>query len=124
MHGSQAPGGRPEVRLAAVLLTGLLVWLLSAPLSAQQPRTGRAFGSGHLVIGQRMADHSVDSASLHLRVASTLLGEASTSSFAAGYAAWSRARRGLVSTASPRWSSWTTRIRRGDSTGRAGQLTS
>lgn len=40
MHGSQAPGGRPEVRLAAVLLTGLLVWLLSAPLSAQQPRTG------------------------------------------------------------------------------------
>src|SRR2546430_15127160 len=42
MHGSQAPGGRPEVRLAAVLLTGLLVWLLSAPLSAQQPRTGGA----------------------------------------------------------------------------------
>src|SRR5206468_9066811 len=40
MHGSQAPGGRPEVRLAAVLLTSLLVWLLSAPLSAQQPRTG------------------------------------------------------------------------------------
>src|SRR5256885_15107955 len=40
MHGSQAPGGRPEVRLAAVLLTGLLVWLRSAPLSAQQPRTG------------------------------------------------------------------------------------
>jgi hypothetical protein len=42
---------------------------------AQQPRTGRAFGSGHLVIGQRMADLPVGSASLDLRVASWLLGE-------------------------------------------------
>src|SRR5881296_1272924 len=40
MHGTQTPDSRPEVRLVAVLLTGLLVWLLSAPLSAQQPRTG------------------------------------------------------------------------------------
>src|SRR5207253_5622560 len=42
MHGTHTPGSRPEVRLAAVLLTGLLVWLLSAPLSAEQPRTGGA----------------------------------------------------------------------------------
>src|SRR2546428_9220442 len=40
MHGSHAPGRRPELRIVAVLVTGLLFWLLSAPLGAQQPRTG------------------------------------------------------------------------------------
>src|SRR2546426_8890594 len=40
MHGSHALGRRPELRIVAVLVTGLLFWLLSAPLGAQQPRTG------------------------------------------------------------------------------------
>src|SRR2546428_348856 len=40
MHGSHAPGRRPELRIVAVLVTGLLLGLLSAPLGAQQPRPG------------------------------------------------------------------------------------
>src|SRR2546427_4430731 len=40
MHGSHAPGRRRELRIVAVLVTGLLFWLLSAPLGAQLPRTG------------------------------------------------------------------------------------
>src|SRR2546425_9977546 len=40
MHGLHAPGRRPELRIVALCVTGLLLWLLSVPLGAQQPRTG------------------------------------------------------------------------------------
>lgn len=52
-------------------------WLNAASTRGPQWPSGTnpAGGSGHLVIGQGMADHPVGSASLDLRVASSLLGE-------------------------------------------------
>jgi len=40
MHGFHAAGSRSSLRVAAVVLVGLLLWLLSVPLAAQQPRRG------------------------------------------------------------------------------------
>jgi len=51
-----------------------------------------------------------------------LLGEASTSIRARGKAACRSDSSGVVSTASPRWSSWTIRIRRGSAIGRTGTI--
>lgn len=40
MYGFYPAGGRSGVRVAAVMLVGLLLWVLSPPLAAQQPRRG------------------------------------------------------------------------------------